>query len=132
MIIKHFDYIIIILALIFLTGSFFYTYSGSAGQSFVILKGEYDEWVYPLDSSETVNVQGPLGETSVKIQNGFAQIVSSPCTNQTCISTGAIHSNGQWAACLPNKIMLYIECRARSKNSINDKNDDTDVDATAW
>jgi len=79
-------------------------------------------WVFPVDSSESIVVSGPLGDTVVEIGGGFARITSSPCVNQTCVSSGPIHAPGQWTACLPNRVMMYID-EGKTNN---------DVDASAW
>jgi len=42
--------------------------------------------------------------------------------NQTCVSAGRILKAGQWTACLPNRVMLYID-EGEANN---------DVDAAAW
>jgi hypothetical protein len=100
--------------------SFFFAYAHSDGGSLINLKGKNGEWVFPADTVEAVNVSGPLGETIVEISGGWARIVASPCLNQTCVASGAIHAPGQWTACLPNQVMVYISEGER------------DVDAAAW
>ena len=121
MLIKPFDTGIVFLALCAVAASFFLS-SGSKGPSLVNVRGENGLWVFPVDSVETVVVPGPLGDTVVEIGGGFARITSSPCLNQTCVSAGRIHSPGQWSACLPNRVMLYID----------EGKTNTDVDAAAW
>ena len=102
--------------------SFFYVYSGAGGSSVVNLKGESGEWVFPLDAVETTTVSGPLGDTIIEIQGGAARITASPCLNKTCVASGSVHAPGQWAACLPNRVMLYI----------SEGTNEDDVDATVW
>jgi hypothetical protein len=60
----------------------------------------------------------------VEIRGGRARIVSSPCVNQTCVAAGAVHSPGQWTACLPNRVMV----------SISGSNSEAEgaVDAASW
>jgi hypothetical protein len=120
--IKLVDWVVAIAVLCAVAASFFAAYSGSAGSSTVTLKSENGEWVYPLDAVETVKVPGPLGETIVEIGGGEARVSASPCVNQTCVSTGAVRRQGQWTACLPNRVMLYI----------SEGNDENNVDAIAW
>jgi hypothetical protein len=122
MLIKPFDFGIVLCALGAVVVSFILTYSGSNGSGMVNVRGENGMWVFPIDSSESIVVPGPLGGTVVEINGGAARITASPCLNQTCVSAGRIHSPGQWTACLPNRVMLYID--ESVKNS--------DVDAAAW
>ena len=129
MLIKPLDFGILVPALAAVIASFFFAYSGTKNQSLINLKGENGEWVFPLDAAETITVSGPLGDTVVEIQNGAAYFVSSPCANQSCVAAGSLHSPGQWAACLPNKVMLYIEGNSSAKESSRKPED---VDAAAW
>ena len=84
-------------------------YTGKSASSRVVIRGQDKTWVYPLDAEVEVKVAGPIGETIVQIHQGRAAIVSSPCANQTCVAAGALHKNGQWAACLPNKVFILVE-----------------------
>ena len=119
---KPLDFLITVPALGAVVVSFFLAYSGPVGSGSVCLKSENGEWFFPLDAAETVKVSGPLGETVVEISGGGARISSSPCLNKTCVASGAVRSPGQWAACLPNRVMLYI---GEGKN-------ENDVDAASW
>jgi len=101
--------------------SFFAAYSGAGGGGAIQVRGEGGEWVFPADAVETLVVSGPLGDTVIEIYGDAARITASPCLNQTCVAAGAVRLPGQWAACLPNRVMLYV-----SESSNND------VDAAAW
>jgi len=58
----------------------------------------------------------------VEIDEAGARVIVSPCLNQTCVAAGTVRSPGQWTACLPNRVMLYIG-EGKAQN---------DVDAAAW
>jgi hypothetical protein len=73
-----------------------------------------------LDADETVVVNGPLGNTIVKIYENRAWVETSPCENQTCVASGIVMRQGQWSACLPNHVLLIIQ------------GEDNDVDAVVW
>ena len=122
MLFKPLDLGIVITALGAVIASFLWIYSGNDGRLLVNIKSQNDEWIFPTDSVATVDVPGPLGNTVIEIRNGQARIMSSPCPNQTCVASGAVHASGQWAACLPNRVMLYI-----SEGEI-----DNDIDAAVW
>jgi hypothetical protein len=126
MLLKPLDFGIAIPALGVVFLSFYFAYAVTDGRSLVNLKAQDSEWVFPLDAVETMSVSGPLGDTLVEIRENSVRITASPCMNQTCVATGAIHSPGQWAACLPNRVMVYI-----TANATGDINEN-DVDAAAW
>ena len=121
MTLKPFDFCVTIPLLGVVIASFFAAYSG-AGAGAIQVKGEGGEWVFPADAVETLVVSGPLGNTVIEINGTTARITASPCLNQTCIAAGAVRLPGQWSACLPNRVMLYI---GEGKNK-------DDVDAAAW
>ena len=119
--VKFPDVLIILLAAGFTFFSAFDAYLKPGGQAQVLIRGQGGEWVFPANAEETVTVAGPLGDTVVRIHEGRAWVVSSPCENQTCVASGFIVRQGQWAACLPNNVLLMIRGTG-----------DDDVDVVAW
>ena len=97
-------------------------YSREAASSRVIVRGPERTWIFPAEAEELVVVTGSIGETLVEIRKGRAAIVSSPCGGQTCVAAGELQRNGQWAACLPNRVFLLIE----------GANGEDAVDAASW
>jgi hypothetical protein len=122
MLLKPFDFGIVLPALGVVVVSFILSFSGANGSSLINVRGENGLWVFPMDAVESIVVSGPLGDTVIEVGGGGARITASPCLNQTCVSAGRVSSPGQWAACLPNRVMLYID-EGDIKN---------DVDAAAW
>jgi hypothetical protein len=98
-------------------------YSGGGPSLKLSVRGDDGNWVYPAERGERFEVSGPLGITMVELRNGEARVLSSPCVNQTCVAAGAIHSRGQWIACLPNRVFLNIEGGSASADG---------VDGSAW
>jgi hypothetical protein len=119
--IKILDIIIIFLAASLTLSSAYAAYIKPESRARVLIRGQNKEWTFPLETSETVTVGGPLGDTIIKINEGRAWIESSPCDNQTCIGMGYVSKQGQWALCLPNKVMLFIE-----------GTDDEHIDSISW
>lgn len=60
------------------------------------------------DTRETLNLRGPLGETTVVIQNGRVWVVFSPCSDKTCIKMGKIPDNTDFIACIPNRVVIRL------------------------
>ncbi|MCX6089536.1 MAG: NusG domain II-containing protein [Candidatus Atribacteria bacterium] len=67
--------------------------------------GEQEMWITP-GRSETLVVDGPLGKTTIQIQEGKVWVTDSPCQDKICIHMGKIPDNGGFIACLPNKVIL--------------------------
>jgi len=101
--------IIIILAVAGLTFFAAYmAYMKPQGKTQVLIRGEGKEWIYPVSAETSVVVTGPIGETIVRIQGNTAWIESSPCDNYTCVAVGSVARKGEWAACLPNNVLVIV------------------------
>jgi hypothetical protein len=106
---KPFDIPVIVLALALTVIVGWQAYNRGNDSPSVMVKGPDKTWIFPLEADERVSVAGPIGETLVEIRRGRAAIVSSPCNGQTCVAAGELNKNGQWAACLPNRVFILIE-----------------------
>jgi len=102
------DVFIILLSAGLTAFSAYAIYVKPQGEARVLIQGQDKEWTFQLDADETVVVSGPLGDTVVKIHGNRAWVESSPCENQTCVASGFVVRQGQWAACLPNNVLLMI------------------------
>jgi hypothetical protein len=122
---KAMDIPVLVIALALTGISAYGAYAPSHAAEQVIIQGSGRTWVYPLDAEETVAIPGPLGNTSVEIRNHRARVLSSPCANQTCVAAGHIDEAGQWAACLPNNVLVLIRGYDEPKK-------DEHVDSTTW
>ena len=120
---KPVDIIIILIALALTVFCAHAAYLQPQGRISVLMRAENRESVYYMNNNddETVSLKGPVGHTTVRIENGKAWVESSPCDNQTCVATGVISRAGQLAACLPNSVLIMIQ-----------GNNDDDVDAVSW
>lgn len=100
-----------IVALIFSLAVFLlftaYGRSISKDEGYIIIETAEDRLIYPLSEDRRITVQGPVGESVVQIDHGAARFESSDCDDDLCVLMGTIHSSGEWAACLPNRIFLY-------------------------
>ena len=103
------DMVIILLSLGLTGFSAFAAYVKPQYTIQVMIQGQNQSWIFPLDAEETISVRGPLGNTVVRIHGNEAWVVSSPCDNQTCVGMGHVRSRGDWVACLPNNVFFIIE-----------------------
>ena len=129
--IKPFDFAAIGLAVGITAGSAAFIYTGSGSQSSIRIKAEKTEWMFPQDAAEIIHIPGPLGNTVVEMRDRQVRVRSSPCDNQTCVAAGIIQKQGQWIACLPNKVLVSIE-GVEAIEEIKGIEDLDDVDAALW
>lgn len=107
--IKLLDVLIFFVVVFFTMFLFLAIYSNKGESLIVVIKSQEKEWVYPLDMDVDIDVPGKLGETKVRIKNKEVSIVSSPCPHKTCIQSPALKKLGDWNACLPNQVFVYIK-----------------------
>lgn len=86
-----------------------YIYGNRADQVHLSIESPSGTWVYDLETERKIEIPGDLANTVIKIEDGKARIIDSPCTNKTCITAPPISHKGEWNACLPNKVMIRIE-----------------------
>jgi hypothetical protein len=120
---KPLDYVAALGAAALVALSFASTYASRSDELRVVVTGRGGEWVYPLETARTLEIDGPLGIETVRIEDSTARISAAPCANQTCVAMGAISRPGQWIACLPNRVFVRIEGGGA---------DGRDVDASAY
>jgi len=105
---RIFDYIAFALAAGLIAASAVMAYSTGSAASRLHVRTVDGDFVYDLAADAVLDFEGPIGTTRVKIENGTARVVSSPCREQLCVNTGALDAGGDWAACLPNRVFLEV------------------------
>ena len=63
---------------------------------------------YSLNQQREIVVQGALGVSHIRIDNGKVRFVSAPCTNQYCVHQGWLKQAGAVAFCLPNRVQIQL------------------------
>lgn len=116
------DVVLVLCVLALTLWSGFLIYGHQSARVFVRIEGPEGSWLYPLDQDRFVEIKGPLGYTKIQIKDGSAQIIASPCPNQTCISGSHILHAGDWNACLPNRVIIRGE---------TSKSEETEIDIVA-
>lgn len=70
-----------------------------------------------LKASQEITVNGSIGKTMVKIDQGAAQVIYSDCPEKICVKTGKITQAGEIIVCVPNKVVVKIA--GKSKNQFD-------------
>ena len=55
-------------------------------------------------------------QVQLEIKEGRIRFLSSDCPDQTCVRSGFISRPGEYAVCLPHRLMIRIPENDRSKN----------------
>jgi hypothetical protein len=105
---KVLDYVSILVSAAAVVLFSFLAYGGAHGASELIIEAGGKRWIYPLTENRIEKVHGPLGDTTVVVEDGKAFIGDSPCPDKLCERAGRISRTGQWIACMPNGIIVRI------------------------
>lgn len=109
--IKILDFLILtVITAIIITVSLF-IYSAASSSLYLSVRTPKGDWIYPMEENIDFAVEGEIGIVNIKIEGGEAFVVSSTCSNKSCILAPRLKNHGDWNACLPNKVFLSVEKR---------------------
>ncbi|MBQ0039100.1 MAG: NusG domain II-containing protein [Treponema sp.] len=83
--------------------------SGKSDSRTLIVQIQGEKYAYSLEKELDLEFTGLIGKSRIIVSNGEAWFEDSPCDNKICVESGKINGPNQWAACLPNGIIIYIE-----------------------
>lgn len=107
--IRFFDVIILAVIISFITLTALFIYSSDNSALYLSVRTPKGDWIYPMNTDISFVVEGETGPVSIRIENNEAFVVSSTCSNKTCITAPKLKNHGDWNACLPNKVFLSVE-----------------------
>jgi hypothetical protein len=58
---------------------------------------------------QKIAVEGPLGVTIVEVNRLRVRVLDSPCKDRVCVHFGWLDSSRDFAACLPNRVLVTVE-----------------------
>lgn len=99
---------IILLSLAISVASLF-LFQSLDGADEVHVTTDQGQWVYDLSVDTMVDFTGPVGTTTMAIEDGKVHVHKSDCRNQLCVLAGEIEHGGEWVACLPNNVFIVIK-----------------------
>jgi len=105
---KRGDLIVLFISVLIFAASIALVGNERPSSDTVTLKAGHEEYVYPLGEDRILKIEGPIGETIVKIDAGGVRFIDSPCRDKICIGMGAVSQNRQVVACLPNKVIATV------------------------
>ena len=85
--------------------------TGSGAQAVVTVEGR-EIGRYPLKKSGTFPLNG--GTNILVVENGEAWVSEANCPDKVCMGMGKISRNGEFIACLPNRLLVVVEGAAES------------------
>ena len=80
--------------------------TGSGAQAVVTVEGK-EIGRYPLKKNGTFPLNG--GTNILVVENGEAWVSEANCPDKVCMGMGKISRNGEFIACLPNRLLVVVE-----------------------
>lgn len=80
--------------------------TGTGAQAVVTVEGR-EIGRYPLKKSGTFPLNG--GTNILVVENGEAWVSEANCPDKVCMGMGKISRNGEFIACLPNRLLVVVE-----------------------
>jgi hypothetical protein len=104
------DRIILALALGFLMWLYMHYWvgGGTPADYAVILIANQPPKQINLQHPQKIAVDGHLGESLIEVSKGRIRFIASPCLRKQCIHTGWLTANGDFVACLPNRVSIEL------------------------
>lgn len=85
----------------------------------VELRGSEGMVEAPLDRDARISVPGPLGDSIIEIRDGRARFAVAPCRHRVCIRAGWLANDGDFAACVPNRVTMRAVAPEPRYDAIN-------------
>lgn len=80
-----------------------------SAKAVVQVDGEIVHTMY-LDRDEEYTAKGPDDSYNIiAVEDGSVMVKEANCKNQVCVQTGKICNEGEVIACLPHKLIVYID-----------------------
>lgn len=95
---------ILIICIIF---AVFFQFNKPSGTEAVIIIDGKEAMHVPLEDEYTFSAEN-LENVVFQVKDGKIAFIHSDCPDKLCVNTGFISKPGQYAACLPNKVLLKI------------------------
>lgn len=103
------DYFILLIFLAVMGFAAMKVFTKKSGSRILMVQTQGERYAYSMEKNMRLEFSGPCGKSIIIIENEEAWFEHSDCENRICVESGKISRPNQWAACLPNGIIIYIE-----------------------
>lgn len=113
------DRVVVGLALTLVAWLYAAFWTQGKGAEVAVLVNGVESRRLPLAQNQIFEVAGRIGTNKLEINGGQVRFVASPCTGKQCIHAGHLRRSGEFAACLPNGVSVYVVGMATEFDAIN-------------
>ena len=107
--IKPADFLFLAISVILIALSLAALSGNEQGPAVAVIKVKDTEYIYPLNQPRELEFEGVLDKAHLMIHDGCIEFVESPCRDKICIHMGQARKDGDFLACLPNRIIVTVE-----------------------
>ncbi|MDR1163913.1 MAG: NusG domain II-containing protein [Candidatus Accumulibacter sp.] len=113
------DWFVFLAACAFCLVSFPLAWRGGVAEKLVVRQGGRVFAELDLSRASRIDIPGPIGTTTVAVEDGRARVVSDPGIHQYCVRQGWLERAGEIAICAPNEVSLEIAGSDKVYDSLN-------------
>lgn len=117
--IKLGDWLTILCGSVFVASLTFTLWTGELANKAIIRSGGKIFREVLLSNDQQIEVRGPLGVSTIAIQNRKVRIASDPSPRQYCVRQGWLQQAGEVALCLPNQVSVELAGSKKQYDSLN-------------
>jgi hypothetical protein len=113
------DWLVAVLGLVICAVSFPLAWQGGVAEKAVIKRGGEVFAELDLSRNRQIDVPGPLGNTTVRIEKRRVRVVSDPGPRQYCVRQGWLARPGEIAICAPNQVSVQVQGGKEAYDSLS-------------
>lgn len=102
------DWMVMALSLVLVAGSYPLLWQSGSAEKAVVRRDGTLIAELPLTIRKRIEVDGPIGTTTIEIEPGRARVLSDPGPRQYCVRQGWLTRPNAIAICAPNHISLAL------------------------
>jgi len=112
------DWLLVILGLCVCAASFPWAWRAGVAEKAIVKRGGEVFSELDLARNRRIEVPGPLGMTTVVVDQRRVRVAADPGPRQYCVRQGWLTRPGEIAICAPNQVSVEIQGRQRTYDSL--------------
>lgn len=113
------DWLVAALGLVICAASIPLAWQGGVAEKAVIKRGGEVFAELDLSRNRQIDVPGPLGITTVRVEKRRVRVVSDPGPRQYCVRQGWLARPGEVAICAPNQVSVQVQGGKEAYDSLS-------------
>ena len=113
------DWLIVALGAALCAASVPFARSAGVAEKAVVRRGGEVYAELDLAHNRRIDVSGPLGTTTIAVEQRRVRVVSDPGAHQYCVRQGWLEHAGEIAICAPNQVSVEVSGGDAAYDSLN-------------